>query len=176
MSEIQLYMHPDRQFIILKEYIVKLHKTDGSEFSNEKFKEKLTDIIQHNKNKNLKGEVPESFLVGLNANSKELLTKGVKKAYSEIRLEALHTQNNPYVQSVRQANMSASRNWVSHHRRTRNSQQHRNRANAMQRDHIARQSRRNSAVSRIQRLFGRHSRHVSRTASRPPLPALRPLI
>jgi hypothetical protein len=173
MAEIQLYMHPKRQYEILKEYVVKLIKTDGSELSGEKFKEKLTDIIQHNKNKNLSGDIPKSFLSGLNKSSEEALIKGVERAYAEIRLEAEYTQNHPNVQSVRQSNMSGMRNWVAQHRRTRNSQQHRNRANTMQRAHMANMSRRNAAASTIQRMMGRRRTHVSRTAARPPLPAIR---
>lgn len=172
MSEIQLYMHPKRQLEILSEHITILYKTNGSELSGDKVKEKLADIVQHNKNKNLKGEIPASFLVGLNETSKESLTKDVKKAYNIIRLEAEHTQNHPNIVSRRQANNSVLRNWVSHHRRTRNAQQHRNRSNALQRNHIARQSRRNNAASTIQRTLGRRRSHVSRTASRPPLPAI----
>jgi hypothetical protein len=79
MPEIQLYMHPKRQLEILREHITTLHKTNGSELSGDKVKEKLADIVQHNKNKNLKGEIPASFLVGLNETSKESLTKDVKK-------------------------------------------------------------------------------------------------
>ena len=175
MAEIQLYMHPKRQFEILKEYVVKLTKIDGSELSGEKFKEKLTDIIQHNKNINLKGDIPKSLLSGLNKSSHEALIKGVERAYAEIRLEAEYTQNHPNVQSVRQSNMSGMRNWVAQHRATRNAQQHRNRANAMQRAHMTTMTRQNLAASTIQRMLGSRSRrtHVSRTAARPPLPSIR---
>lgn len=149
---------------------------NDSELSGDKVKEKLNGIVKSNIHKNLKGEVTSPFLLGLDATSKEALTKGVSSAYDEIRSEARNTQNRWNAISRRQATEAASRNWVANHRRTRNAQQNTNRSTARQRNFTARQrnfTARHRAASTIQRILGSRVRHVSRTASRPPLPAIR---
>ena len=174
MAELQLYMHHTRQIEILSahlKYII-LIKKDGSVLSGDKVKEKLEEIVKNNTIKNLRGDVYSGFTDELNTISKEELRKAVKRAYDEIRYEAERTQNTSPIRRLRETEQSALSNWLSGNRRMREVQRNRNASNTRQRNFRA-QSRRSTAASTIQRILGSRVRHVSRTASRPPLPAIR---